>query len=830
MAVKAFSSVSVIDYTDIGNIQLYLTSNQPTTVIYDPNTTGTAAYSPNWASSNLKVTPVITYNGTNLALTTSGLEITFKRKVGSATATDLITGEAVSSGILTVSANTLSTTNSLLTYVCSVSYTDPEIGVPITTEASLTYTLLSMATELKSCEITGDSVFLYDSDRAIVGASTITLSSILANVNVSQWQYKNSSGQYVAYPITTANTSNAEETLVVSASDNVFNGRTASIKLVSDDSDIYDVHVITKIYDGAKGTDTVSAVLTNENHYLPCDSNGTVKSWTGSATQIYIYEAGEDTTSSWTITPNEGTGLTGTFDAATATYTPTALDDDTSYVDFVCTKAEYSTIIKRFTLTKVQQGQDGEDAVIYECTANSYTLNLNESNVFTPSTVTFYGYYTKGNTTVRSLYAGRFKIYESTNGTTFEETYSSASNQSSYVYTPSSENVMMIKCELYKAGGTTTLLDSQTVLITKDGASGEDGNDGLNGISMGLGNYQDVIPCNTSNKASASKTINIPFYAYAGIARIPVTATVGTLPSGVTVTSNTAGTTSANGLLVLTVASGATFGSTSAMSGEITITLQATYNSQTQSLEQKFTWTKNKQASNGTSAVILQIYSADGGVIRNSAGSTTLATQLTSGTTTVTSGVTYVWKKYVSGEYETISGETASTLEVIPSMVDDLAFFKCEATYNSKTYSAYYTVDDITDPYVAYTYSTITQFKNSQGFGAIYTRVYQANNEVDPILSTTFSDTAPSSPTTGDYYYHLDSSAKTCTLKQYSGSKWTTVTENNIFNYNYYRIDKSGNSLDSTAWKTTRAFYVDPSMIDGRMQFVCEVTSNDEES
>ena len=53
--VQAFSSVSVVDLTDVGAINLYCTSNQPLSVIYDPNTNN-GTYTPNWASSNLVIT------------------------------------------------------------------------------------------------------------------------------------------------------------------------------------------------------------------------------------------------------------------------------------------------------------------------------------------------------------------------------------------------------------------------------------------------------------------------------------------------------------------------------------------------------------------------------------------------------------------------------------------------------------------------------------------------------------------------------------------------------------------------------------------------------
>ena len=559
--IQAFSSVSVIDLTDVGVINLYCTSNQPTSVIYDPNQN---SYIPDWSSSNLVITPVISYNGTTLALNATGLVISYKRKEGSATAADLVTGETVSGGKLTVSANQLSSVPSgLLTYICSVEYTDPESGVPISAEATLTYTMLSQASDVKSAYITGESVFLYDTNKSIVGNNQITLTADLSNVSVSQWQYKKSDGTYAAFP-TTNNPSITGSTLIVKESEaNIWlNDKTAIIRLLTNDNTVYDLHQIVKIYDGAPGDAVVSAILTNENHYLPCSSDGTVRSWVGSATSLQIYEGGADVTSQWAVTVTEGSGLTGTWDSSTYTYTPSALSGDTSYVDFTATRSGYSNIVKRFTLTKQIQGADGKDAVIYEVTPDYYAINLNESGVFTPTSVKFsaskkVANYDDGSLSVgviSTVYDGRFIIAESTDGSTFTNKYTSASNEHVKTYVPSSTNVVAIRCTLYESGGTTNALDEQSVVITRDGATGDDGNPGTDGLSMGLNNYSDTIPCDSSGNASGVRDITIPFYAYKGIVRIPVTATPGTLPTGVSIKSNSAGTASNDGLLVLTVA------------------------------------------------------------------------------------------------------------------------------------------------------------------------------------------------------------------------------------------------------------------------------------
>jgi hypothetical protein len=844
--IQAFSSVSVVDLTDVGSINLYCTSNQPLSVIYDPNSGTNGSYTPNWANSNLKITPVISYNGSSLGLTAQGVSITFTRKEGSGNATALTTGETVSGGVLTVNANKLSgVTSGQLTYICKLTYTDPNTGVPLTTEASITYTLVTQATQIKDVDIIGETAFLYNADRTVVGTGTITLKAALSNVNMAQWQYQKSDGTYAAYPVTAKyNANNTSTELVVGADEaNIWlqGDRYAVIRVTTSDSTVYDTVQINKILDGVAGDAVVSAILTNENFLLPVNPNGTPKSnsvWSAGATTIKIFEGGEDVTSSWSITADKSTGLSGTYNATTHTFTPSGLTADVGYVNFTCKKSNYDDIIKRYTITKQYAGADGDDAVIYSIEPSDYVLNwkrdANNGLVnLTPSSVTFNAYVKTGGDLTKTGYAGRFKIYETTDGTeyTIVNSATSSTDETSKTYTPSSNLVLGIRAVLFAAGGFDKELDDQTVAITQDGATGATGQNGNNGITMYLSNYSDVIPCTTAKKATAQKDISIPFSAYQGITRVPVVATVGTLPTGVTVQSNTAGTATSAGLLVLRVAKDATFMSdVNILTGDITITLTATIidantgASSTTSTDQKYTWTKNVQASNGTSAVILQLYSEDGGTVSTTKPATTIKTLLASGTTTVTpSAVT--WAKFSGTGYTTIDGETGTSITINADDVEDQMWLRCQATYSSKTYTAYYTIDDVTDPYTAYTFATVEQFKNSQGFGAIYTRVYQNGVEVDPIKSTVFSDTAPIGASNGDFYYYLDKSKKTCTLKKYNGTSWADATEKDTLTYKYYRLDNSGNAIDTTsAFKDTRCFYVDPSMINGRMQFICDVT------
>lgn len=57
-------------------------------------------------------------------------------------------------------------------------------------------------------------------------------------------------------------------------------------------------------------------------------------------------------------------------------------------------------------------------------------MKLNKSKVFTPSAITFSGQKIVGNNAA-TVYSGRFKIYESTDGATYTLKYTSGSDESS---------------------------------------------------------------------------------------------------------------------------------------------------------------------------------------------------------------------------------------------------------------------------------------------------------------------------------------------------------------------------------------------------------------
>ena len=122
-----------------------------------------------------------------------------------------------------------------------------------------------------------------------------------------------------------------------------------------------------------------------------------------------------------------------------------------------------------FTYTKVNGGVTGTSAITYAILSSTNVVVKTKAGVLAPTAITFSAT-TKVGAAATVAYSGRYKIYESADGTTYGAVlYTSSADEASKVYTPSSVNVKAVKAELYLAGGTATLLDYQGVAFVTDG-------------------------------------------------------------------------------------------------------------------------------------------------------------------------------------------------------------------------------------------------------------------------------------------------------------------------------------------------------------------------
>lgn len=133
------------------------------------------------------------------------------------------------------------------------------------------------------------------------------------------------------------------------------------------------------------------------------------------------------------------------------------------YVDFNQTD---SSSVSSYTWSKIK-GDTGAAGRTYFISLSTNVIKKDASDGLYPSTITINLYYRDGSNATRTAYAGRIKIEETTNGSSYTTKYTSSSNESSKVYTPS-KDAQSIKISMYAAGGTSTMLDTQSVAVLKD--------------------------------------------------------------------------------------------------------------------------------------------------------------------------------------------------------------------------------------------------------------------------------------------------------------------------------------------------------------------------
>ena len=127
-------------------------------------------------------------------------------------------------------------------------------------------------------------------------------------------------------------------------------------------------------------------------------------------------------------------------------------------------------------------GPTGPGAYKYTLNASADTVVKATDNTIAPTKITFSSTRAQG-TGSPSSYSGRFKIETTTDGSTWTTGYTSSSNESSKEYTiPTTTIPTLVRCTLYLAGGTSTVLDIKTVPIISPGVPGSAGK-GVSGIT-----------------------------------------------------------------------------------------------------------------------------------------------------------------------------------------------------------------------------------------------------------------------------------------------------------------------------------------------------------
>lgn len=161
------------------------------------------------------------------------------------------------------------------------------------------------------------------------------------------------------------------------------------------------------------------------------------------------------------------------------------------------TVKEDSTDPKKYTWSKIKgepgadgkPGTDGKPGRTYIIEPSCTVLKRGADKVISPNFLEFNAYYRDGDSATRYAYSGRFVIEETADGNTWKTIYTSSANETSvkhYLHTVLTDgngqtitggngttvgiprDITNIRCKLYAAGGTTNMLDMQSVAVVID--------------------------------------------------------------------------------------------------------------------------------------------------------------------------------------------------------------------------------------------------------------------------------------------------------------------------------------------------------------------------
>lgn len=150
-----------------------------------------------------------------------------------------------------------------------------------------------------------------------------------------------------------------------------------------------------------------------------------------------------------------------------------------------------STDPTKYTWSKIkgETGADGKPGRTYIIEPSCNVLKRGADKNVSPNFLKFNAYYRDGDSATRYAYKGRFVIEETTDGNTWKTIYTSSTDEDTvthYLYsiltngsgqTVASSNgstvgiprdVTNVRCKLYASGGTTTLMDMQSVAVVID--------------------------------------------------------------------------------------------------------------------------------------------------------------------------------------------------------------------------------------------------------------------------------------------------------------------------------------------------------------------------
>lgn len=212
----------------------------------------------------------------------------------------------------------------------------------------------------------------------------------------------------------------------------------------------------------------------------------------------------------------------------TGTWSTTPVAPTETQYAWTRTTTTFSDNSKAITYTV--GGKNGASAITYSLIVSRAAVVRKESGTYDPSSITINAKAQVG-ASAPSDYSGRFRVQTSSDGSAWSTRYTSSANESSYTYSLPASTIVAIRVSLYLAGGTTTLVDQQTIPIVTDGTNGTNGKDGERGLpgedayTVVLTNENHTFPGSVSAAIASETECNV--LAFKGATQIA--ATIGTI-------------------------------------------------------------------------------------------------------------------------------------------------------------------------------------------------------------------------------------------------------------------------------------------------------------
>lgn len=748
MPIIRSAPMTVLDSSSNINLELFISSNLPTSQVMKSD----GAVTPSWVSTPLKLQPSVYVSNTLL----SNPSITWQRRSGAGSYTNLIAGETVTNGTLTVNQDLLKNDSSgIITYKCTVTY-----GA-ITRFAEVTYSLNVVGHDGKdgsSVSIIGTAFIKEDVTECVIGQNYTLYKDAAFTIQITNPSLGDGylvQGHLFTYS-GAANSQfhcvgNIQGVGITSITGPVSNGPV----------DTYTIHYsdgATTTYDVVNGKSVFVAYHDSDTTPSTPIGNGTSNGWHADMTESSVWmsqKVSESITTGTWGAPVRFRGIDGKGILSTSIYYQVSVS---------------GTVVPTGTWnTEIPYVSPGQ-----------YLWTRTETNYTDGSSVNAYSVGRIGENGANGN-AGR-GIKET------KVTYKAHTSGTSAPTGTWSVTIPVVPEDQY--------LWTRTVITYTDNTEttsynvGKIGKDGYDGFAVVLTNDSHTFAGTTSAAIAGNVTCNV--IAYSGTTQVP--ATIGVItgaPTGMSVSILNNGTTNANFTVSVT-------SSMRTASGFLTVPITVGTNTFNKTFSYAIAF-KGATGEKGTDGVIFNIYSEDGFVFQKDQDLITLRLQKLHGSKEIAIGgsTSIQWSKFVDDQWTTTwkydSGNTDNvvtnqdTLLVRHEEISGSQLYKCTLTYGGIAYTDVITITDKLDSYQSQIIAIGGNVLTGGDTGVVaYAIIFHDSVEEDSLLYPIYED--GTTPVSNSTYYVLDDGK--IVAKKYANGTWTADnSKQQDYNYSWFILD-----------------------------------------